>query len=85
MDGSKLGESALHYNEGMISDFSAGEHVEGILIQIIAPTFHRINENGEALQGAHLSREEIEPIKEKAMACLEQLRCRVDKDRHSML
>jgi hypothetical protein len=50
----------------MISGFSAGESVVVILIQIIAPTIHRINVGGEALQGVHLSREEIEPIKEKA-------------------
>ena len=53
--------------------------------EIIEATIHRINVSGEALQGVHLSREEIEPIKEKAMACLEQVKFTIDKNRHHML
>jgi nucleotide-binding universal stress UspA family protein len=70
LDGSKLGEAALHYVEELIVALSAEQKVEVTLIRVVAPTPRRsASSNGGYFP---LTEEEIEPIKKDALNYLNQ-------------
>lgn len=72
LDGSKIGETALHYVEELIFTLSAEQKVEVTLIQVIAPSTRRVyGDEGPSLP-ISLTEEEIETIKKQALDYLNQ-------------
>jgi len=70
LDGSKIGEAALHYVEELIFTLSAEQKIEVTLIQVLAPSTGRVVVgNGGFLP---LTEKEIEPIKKEALDYLNQ-------------
>lgn len=65
LDGSKVGESALPYVEGLVSKLSPGVKVEVTLLQVVSPLSHYI----VAVEGGvsvPYTDEEMKAVKEKA-------------------
>jgi nucleotide-binding universal stress UspA family protein len=72
LDGSKLGESALHYVEDLIFTLSAEQNIEVTLIQVIAPFTRYIHSSNGASVPMVLKEEEMEPVKKEALDYLNQ-------------
>jgi len=71
LDGSKLGEAALHYVEELISNLAAEQKMEVHLIQIIALPTRTISVS-DGMTYVPFTEEEMEPTKKKVLAYLEQ-------------
>ncbi|MFC1863554.1 universal stress protein [Thermodesulfobacteriota bacterium] len=69
LDGSKLGESALHHVEKLVV---GGKEVEVTLLHVFIPPMPRIESGFAVTLDIPLTEEELEPIKNKAMAYLEK-------------
>ena len=67
LDGSKLGETALSYVEGLISRMAPGEKVTITLLHVITETRHELNPpgGGEAVSVPY-SEEELAEMKDEA-------------------
>ena len=72
LDGSKLGETALHYVEELIFTLSAEQKVEVTLIQVIAPSTRKASGGDGPSIPLPLTEEERESIKKKAFDYLNQ-------------
>ena len=72
LDGSKLGETALHYVEDLIITLSAEDKMEITLIQVLPPLIPHFPVNDGELPEIHLTEGDIEPMKEEALAYLDQ-------------
>lgn len=68
LDGSKLGETALHHIEKLVSD---KKEVEITLLHVFIPPMPRIESGFAITLDMPLTEEELEPIKKKAMEYLE--------------
>lgn len=69
LDGSKLGETALHHVEKLISALSAEQKVEVALLQVLKPPTRLIEKLSDAAGNVELplTEEEMEPIKKQAL------------------
>ena len=72
LDGSKLGEAALHYVEELIFTLSAEQKVEVTLIQVIVPSTRQVYGGDGPIPPIPLKEEEMEPIKKEAFDYLNQ-------------
>ena len=72
LDGSKVGEAALPYVEGLITKFSPGTIVEVTLIQVVSSLSHYIVA-GEASAQIPYTEQEMEQIKARAQEYLERI------------
>lgn len=72
LDGSKLGESALHYVEDLIFTLSAEQNIEVTLIQVISPLTRHIHSSEGASVPMALKEEEMEPVKRETLDYLTQ-------------
>ena len=74
LDGSKLGESALHYIEELVSTLSAEQEVEVTLLQVLKPATRQIENRGGGgiTHEVPLTEEEMEPIKKESIDYLNQ-------------
>jgi nucleotide-binding universal stress UspA family protein len=70
LDGSKIGEAALHYVGELISSLGAVSKVEVILFQAVSPPTKVIEVEGEDAQ-VPITEKDKEEIKEKAVAYLD--------------
>lgn len=73
LDGSKLGETALHYVEDWIVTLAAEKKMEIILVQIIVRTTQKAYGSGASSVAMPLTDEEMAPRKDKAMEYLNQV------------
>ncbi len=71
LDGSKIGEAALLYVEGLVSRLAPGEKVEVTLFQVISPPTHRVETAGEIFDVPY-TEEEIELVKKKVLDYLDK-------------
>ena len=71
LDGSKIGEAALLYVEGLVSRLALGEKVEVTLFQVISPPTHRVETAGEIFDVPY-TEEEMEPVKKKVLDYLDK-------------
>jgi len=69
LDGSKLGETALHHVEKLLT---SGRDTEVTLLHVFIPPMPRIESGFAITLDIPLTEEELEPIKNKAMAYLEE-------------
>jgi len=69
LDGSKLGETALHHVEKLISALSAEQKVEVALLQVLKPPTRLIEKLSDVAGNVELplTEEEMEPIKKQAL------------------
>ena len=72
LDGSKLGETALHYVEDLIITLSAEDKIEVTLIQVLPSSIPHIPVDDGHIHAIHLTEEDMEPMKEEALAYLDQ-------------
>ena len=75
LDGSKLGEAALHYVEGMFSRLAPGEKVEVILFQAVTALRHDVQISGGGVGTISIpyTESELEQVKVDAMKYLEEV------------
>jgi len=66
LDGSKVGETALHYVEEMVSKLVPEQTVEVILLQVLSPPAHRVKIAWEIIDVPY-TKEEIVLANQKAM------------------
>ena len=73
LDGSKLGEAALHYIEGTFSRLAPGEKVEVTLFHVITTLTHDIDVPQVSAMPVPYTESELEPIKNKAIDYLNEV------------
>ncbi len=73
LDGSKLGEAALSYIDGLISRLAPGETVEIILFHVITKVRHSISYRGGGSVPIPYTEEELGKIQDEANAYLERV------------
>ncbi|MFW6148188.1 MAG: universal stress protein [Thermodesulfobacteriota bacterium] len=74
LDGSKLGEAALHHVEELISALSVEKKIEITLLQVLKPPtkYTGIGGGEGGIIEVPLSEQEIEPIKKKVLEYLDE-------------
>jgi len=76
LDGSKLGEAALRYVEGLVSRLSPGAKVEVTLFHVITTLSHDVNTRGAGDMGTisiPYAESELEQMKDKAIDYLNKV------------
>ena len=74
LDGSKLGEAALHYLEGTFSRLAPGEKVEVTLFHVITTLRHTVDiRSGIGTIDIPYTESELEQMKSKAMEYLNEV------------
>jgi len=71
LDGSKIGEAALHCAEGLVSKLAPGEEVEVTLFQVVSTLTHEVAAGGQSIRVPYTEKE-TEQLKEKAMDYLDK-------------
>jgi nucleotide-binding universal stress UspA family protein len=69
LDGSKLGETALHHIEKLVSALSAEQKVEVTLLQVLKPPTRLMEKLSDVAGNVELplTEEEMEPVKKQAL------------------
>ena len=70
LDGSELGEAALHHIEELISALSAEKKVEVTLLQVLKPATRRVESGDSGSIDVSLTEEEMEPFKKEVLGYL---------------
>lgn len=73
LDGSKLGEAALSYIDGLISRLAPGETVEITLFHVITTVRHNVSYQGGGRVSIPFNDEEQGKLKDEAKAYLERV------------
>ena len=73
LDGSKLAETALHYVDELISALMAEQKIEVTLVQVVRRSPQKLNGNEFSGRPLPATDEEMEPLKNKALAYLNQV------------
>ena len=71
LDGSSVGETALHYVERLVSELTPKERVEVTLLQVVSPSTHLIDSMGTNTDVSY-TKKEMEQVKDKAMEYLDK-------------
>ena len=73
LDGSEIGEAALHYVEEMISNFGLGGRTSVILIHVVPPAIKRLGPWGVSYPtDITITEEDMELVKQEALTYLEK-------------
>ena len=74
LDGSEMGETALHYVENLVDELAAGKKVEVTLLQVVKPETHQVEiGGGRGLVPVPSTEEEMKTIEERAMQYLDKV------------
>jgi nucleotide-binding universal stress UspA family protein len=73
LDGSKLGEAAISYLDGLISRLAPGETVEVILFHVITKVRHNVSYRGGGSVPIPYTEEELGKMKDEASAYLDRV------------
>ncbi len=73
LDGSKLGEAALSYIDGLIARLAPGETVEITLFHVITTVRHNVSYQGGGRVSIPFNDEELGKLKKEATAYLERV------------
>ncbi len=71
LDGSEMGEAALHYVEETVSKLVPGEKVEVTLFQAVSAATHEVTTGGGTFSVPYTEKE-MKQVKKKAMDCLDK-------------
>ncbi|MFN2354830.1 MAG: universal stress protein [Desulfopila sp.] len=73
LDGSKMGEAACSYVNGLISRLAPGETVEITLFHVITIVRHSVHYQGGGMLSIPFREDELDKFKEEAQAYLERV------------
>lgn len=85
LDGSKMGEAALSYVDGLISRLAPGETVEITLFHAITVVRHSVHYQGGGVMSIPFREDELDKFKEEAQAYLERVSKGLQHDKVSFV